>query len=115
MIRYFGIQVYFSILLAGGRWGLCCFNKSVFGLKEAITATFENAEVENWKEKLVAFGADGASVNLDKKVGLAALLRRDVPYLVDFHSLPHRLELALLELQNSCKSVEDVYSVLHLI
>ena len=92
-----------------------CFNKSVLGLKEAISATFENAEVENWKAKLVAFGADGASVNLGKKAGLAALLRRDVPYLVDFHCLPHRLELALLELQKSCKSVEDVYSVLHLI
>ena len=94
---------------------MLCFNKSVLGLKEAISATFENAEVENWKEKLVAFGADGASVNLGKKAGLAALLRRDVPYIVDFHCLPHRLELALLELQNSCKSVEDVYSVLHLI
>ena len=34
---------------------------------------------------------------------------------MDFHCLPHRLELALLELQKSCKSVDDVYSVLHLI
>lgn len=34
---------------------------------------------------------------------------------MDFHCLPHRLELALLELQNSCKSVDDVYTVLHLI
>ena len=36
-------------------------------------------------------------------------------YLVDFHCLPHRLELALLELQGSCKSVEDVYNIFHLI
>lgn len=43
------------------------------------------------------------------------LLRRDVPHLVDFHSQRHRIKLALLELQNSCKSVEDVYRVLHLI
>ena len=34
---------------------------------------------------------------------------------MDFHCLPHRLELALLELQKSCKSVDDVYSVLNLI
>ena len=92
-----------------------CFNKSVLGLKAAISPTFEDAEVKNWKEKLVAFGADGASVNLGKKAGLAALLKKDVPHLVEFHCLPHRLELALLELQNSCKSVEDVYNVLHLI
>ena len=71
--------------------------------------------MENWKGKLVAFGADGASVNLGKKAGLAALLKKEVPHLVEFHCLPHRLELALLELQNSCKSVEDAYSVLHLI
>lgn len=38
-----------------------------------------------------------------------------MPYLVDFHCLPHRLELALLELQNSCNSIDDVYTVLHLI
>ena len=54
-------------------------------------------------------------MNLGKKAGLAALLRKELPYLVDFHCLSHRLELALLELQNSCKSVDDVYTVLHLI
>ena len=90
-------------------------SSSLLGLKEAISATFEDTEVENWKGKLVAFGADGASVNLGKKAGLAALLKKEVPHLVEFHCLPHRLELALLELQNSCKSVEDAYSVLHLI
>ena len=94
---------------------MLCFNKSVLGLKAAISATFEDAEVKNWKEKLVAFGADGPSVNLGKKAGLAALLKKDVPHLVKFHCPPHRLELALLELQNSCKSVEDVYNVLYLI
>ena len=71
--------------------------------------------MENWKDKLVAFGADGASVNLGKKTGLAALLKKDVPHLVEFHCLPHRLELSLLHLQNSCKFVDDVYNVLHLI
>lgn len=64
---------------------------------------------------MAAFGADGASVNLGKKAGVAALLKKDIPYLVDFHCLPHRLELALLELQSSCKSVEVVYNILHLI
>ena len=92
-----------------------CFNKPILGLKEPISTTFEEAGVEDWKEKVVAFGADGASVNLGKKAGVAALLKKDISYLVDFHCLPHRLELALLELQGSCKSVEDVYNILHLI
>lgn len=42
-------------------------------------------------------------------------MKKEVPYLLDFHCLPHRLELALQELQKSCESVECVYSVLHLI
>ena len=92
-----------------------CLNKPILGLKEAINTTFEEAGVEDWKEKLVAFGADGASVNLGKKAGIAALLKKDIPNLVDFHCLPHKLELALLELQSSCKTVEDVYNILHLI
>ena len=66
----------------------------------------------NWGQKLVASGADGASVNLGKKAGLAALLRKELSFLVDFHCLPHRLELALLEVQKSCKSHDDVYNVL---
>ena len=59
-----------------------CFNKPILGLKEAISTTFQEAGVEDWKEKLVAFGADGASVNLGKKAGVAALLKKDIPYLV---------------------------------
>ena len=50
-----------------------------------------------------------------KKGGVAALIRKDIPYLVDFHCLPHRLELALLEMQRSCKLVEEVYDVLNLV
>lgn len=72
-------------------------------------------EVTEWEKRVVAFGADGASVNLGKKGGVAALMRKAIPYLVDFHCLPHRLELALLEMQKSCKMVEEVYDVLNLV
>lgn len=77
--------------------------------------SFEGAGILEWKDKLVGIGADGASVNLGKKGGVAALLRRDVPYLIDFHCLPHRLELALLEMQRSCRQVEIIYEVLQMI
>lgn len=61
-------------------------------------------------------GADGASVsNLGKKGGVVALLRRDIPHVIDFHCLPHRLELALLEMQKSCVLVNTVYYVLQLV
>ena len=55
------------------------------------------------------------SVNLGKKGGVAAFMRKDISYIVDFHCLPHRLELALLEMQRSCKSVEEIYDVLNLV
>ena len=106
--------MFFSIIRCT-EWGLNCFQKFVLGLKKTVSATFEEAGVENWSKKILAFGADGASVNLGKKSGLAALLRKEVPFLVDFHCLPHRLELALIELQKSCKSVDTVYNILHLI
>ena len=63
----------------------------------------------------MAFGADGAAVNLGKKGGVAALLKKEEPHILDFHCLPHRLELALQELQKKCKPVESIYNVLHLI
>lgn len=43
------------------------------------------------------------------------MLRQEVSHLIDFHCLRHRLELALLEMQRSCKLVETVYEVLQLI
>ena len=46
---------------------------------------------------------------------MAALLKKEVPHILDFHCLPHRLELALQELQKKLKSVESVYNVLHLV
>ena len=54
-------------------------------------------------------------LNLGRKGGVVALPRREVPRIVEFHCLPHRLELALLELQKSCRLVSTVYEVLQLI
>lgn len=79
---------------------------------DTVKEAFEGVGILQWKDKLVGIGADGASVNLGKKGGVAALLRRDIPYLIDFHCLPHRLELALLEMQRSCHQVEIIYEMI---
>ena len=73
------------------------FNENIVGVKGGITATFKEAGA-NCETKLVAFGSDDASKNLGKKSGPSTLLRKQLPYIVDFHCLPHQLELALLEL-----------------
>lgn len=49
-------------------WVYAMFQSLCF--KGAISATFQYVGLENWKEKLVALGADGASINLGKKGGL---------------------------------------------
>ena len=47
------------------------------------------------KHTMVGFGADGASVNMGKKKGVAARIRLDRPWLVTVHCFNHRLELAV--------------------
>lgn len=62
--------------------------------------------------RVVALGADEGSVNLGKKGGVAALTRKDIPRLAGLHCLPHRRELALLKVQKTFKSVEEVHGML---
>ena len=80
---------------------------------EAIVSPSD--DITEWDRRVVAFRADEASVNLGKKGGVAVLMRKDIPDHVVFHCLPHRLELALLEMQKSCKSVKEVCDVLNLV
>ena len=47
------------------------------------------------KHTMVGFGADGASVNMGKKKGVAARLRVDKPWLVTVHCSNHRLKLTV--------------------
>ena len=50
-----------------------------------------------WKDKVVGFGADGASVMMGHKGGVVALLKADVPNLIDIHCVAHRLQLSVLD------------------
>lgn len=85
------------------------------GILDTVNSAFADVGIDQWKEKLVGMGSDGASVNLGRKRGVVDLLRQEVPHIVDFHCLPHRLELALLEMQKSCQLVSTVYEVLQFI
>ena len=67
------------------------------GLKEAMETVFEKDGITQIiKDRLVAFVADGASVNLGRKGGLAIKLEEFVGRkLVKVHCLAHRLNLAV--------------------
>jgi len=64
------------------------------GILQKIEESFDRNRLPNWKDKLIGFGSDGASVNLGCRGGIAALIKRDVPHLVITHCIAHRLELA---------------------
>ena len=46
---------------------------------------------------MIGFGADGASVMMGQKGGIAAILKADVPYLVEIHCVAHRLQISVFD------------------
>ncbi|XP_056267915.1 zinc finger protein 862-like isoform X2 [Pseudoliparis swirei] len=61
-------------------------------------------------------GADGAAVNLGHKGGVIALLQAEAgAFIVPFHCMPHRLELAMLSVQRKIPMVDHVYSLLNMV
>lgn len=49
------------------------------GILKKIEESFIRNGLQNWKDKLIGFGSDGASVNLGCRGGIASLLKNDVP------------------------------------
>ncbi|KAJ8365052.1 hypothetical protein SKAU_G00138830 [Synaphobranchus kaupii] len=88
--------------------GIYAATKSAFaGLGESC---------QDWLQKTVAMGADGAAVNLGRKGGVAAKLQEEAgKHIIPFHCMPHRLELALLFAQKDSPCIGNVYNLLHLV
>ncbi|XP_052259994.1 zinc finger protein 862-like [Dreissena polymorpha] len=68
----------------------------------------------HWKEKLIAMGSDGASVNLGKRNSVTKHLKDQIPHLVAMHCVSHRLELGALDAMKAkdAKVFLDLISVL---
>ena len=67
---------------------------------------------ENWKEKAVALGSDGASVMVGDVGGVYALLKRDIPHLIKVHCIAHRLELAFSDTVKAVPQLEEAKDML---
>ena len=78
---------------------------SAEGISSGLHSFFSDMGFLNWKEKLVSLGTDGASVNVGAQGGLGAVLKKDIPYLLQVHCVAHRLELAVLD---ACKNVDYI-------
>ena len=75
---------------------------SANGLALHLDAFLTDLGIQNWKLKLVGLGTDGATVNVGQQGKLGAILKRELPYLVQIHCVAHRLELAVLD---ACKNI----------
>jgi hypothetical protein len=67
---------------------------------------------EEFKDKLVSLGCDGAAVMVGKKSGVAAHLTEEQPALVVVHCFAHKLELALKDASKNNKLYDKVVRVL---
>ncbi|XP_058630025.1 zinc finger protein 862-like [Onychostoma macrolepis] len=67
------------------------------GILHAIYTAFEEADISDWRHKLVGFGSDGAAVNVGCRNGVSAQLLKDIPHLIAIHCVAHRLELGVLK------------------
>ena len=64
------------------------------GLYQCFKRALAFVQLDDWKKKLISFGYDGASANIAAG-GLKRYLEKDVPWILMFWCLAHRLELAL--------------------
>ena len=68
---------------------------AAYDIVDSISDAFKFVNIDNFYEKLVGFGADGASVNRGNKQNVKAILREEIPWLTFGWWVAHHLELAL--------------------
>ena len=66
-----------------------CLNAKAPGITEAVNSAMSNV-CDNWKEKVVTLGTDGAAVMVGEVGGVFALLKRDIPHLIKVRCIAHR-------------------------
>ena len=64
------------------------------GLFQCFESAMDYVGISDWRDRLVGYGCDGASANIALG-GLRGQLTEEVPWLVMFWCLAHRLELSL--------------------
>ena len=78
-------------------------------------AAIKAAGFPGWKEKTVGLGTDGASVMVGEEMGVAGLLRQEIPWLINVHCLSHILQLAAKDAAEKDAKMGDTYRLLKII
>ncbi len=63
-------------------------------LFECLKAALKYVNVDEWRQKMIGFGCDGASANISEG-GLKGLLKKEFPWIFVFWCLGHCLELSV--------------------
>ena len=80
------------------------------GIVDSVHEGFRSigSNSDEYLKKLSGFGADGATVNRERKEGVIAILQKDVPWLIYVWCVAHRLELSVKDsLEGSCFTEVD--------
>jgi len=87
------------------------------GIEQALLdcLTGHGLTVEFLREHWVGFGADGASVMLGSKSGVAVRLKVKFPQIVAWHCFNHRLELCVADAVKCCTEINHFKSFLDLL
>lgn len=88
-----------------------CSDAKAPGITEAVNSAMTDV-CENWKEKAVALGSDGASVMVGDMGGVYALLKRDIPHLIKVHCIAHLLELVFSDTVKAVPQLEEAKDTL---
>ncbi|XP_070559090.1 zinc finger protein 862-like isoform X2 [Ptychodera flava] len=86
------------------------------GVFDAIGRAMQSFAGENWLDKLVAAGSDGASVNLGNHDSVRTRLQQGRDYIVAIHCVAHRLELGVLDAiknNNMMQTIQDLLKKLY--
>lgn len=71
-------------------------------IAEAISTVVDNVlQLPDWKDRVVAYGTDGAAVMTGSKNGVVTRLRGERDHILGIHCMAHRLELAFKDAAKS--------------
>ncbi|XP_065667866.1 zinc finger protein 862-like [Hydra vulgaris] len=82
------------------------------GVFNKNSQSLESEGIENFKTKLVGFGADGAAVNRGSRTSVNVLLQKEIPWVTFGWCVAHRLELALKNKFAQMKAFNDVNNII---
>ena len=82
------------------------------GVYDAVDRAFHEHGIDDWKDKLVGIGCDGANVNIGRRNSVASRILEVNDEVLIVHCVAHRLELGVLQAIRQNRNLETVKDIL---